>query len=147
MKTVVREREVKRLLAQRLREEGFMNLKVRYGREHGIDIEAQFPETRRWLYIEVKGERPGGQATATRRAALGEALLQILSVYDGSTVCAIALPFTRGYQNLVRRILVPLHRLGLHMIFVREDEVWHLAPGSPGFLPQRVASLREVLER
>ena len=146
MRAIVREREVKRLLAQRLQEEGFMNLKVRYGPERGIDIEAQFPDSRRHLYIEVKGERPGGQATATRRAALGEALLQILSVYDGSAVCAIALPFTRGYQNLVRRILVPLRRLGLHMIFVRGDEIWHLAPGSPGFLPRKAASLREVLE-
>ena len=31
MKAIVREREVKQLLAQRLREEGFMNLEVRYG--------------------------------------------------------------------------------------------------------------------
>lgn len=147
MKAIVRERELKERLAERLRSEGFMNLRVRYGREHGIDIEAQFPATQRWLYIEVKGERPGGQATATRRATMGEALLQILSVYDGSAVCAIALPFTRGYQNLVRQLLVPLQRLGLHMIFVREGEIWHLAPGSPGFFPQKVASLMEVLER
>ena len=143
----MREREVKQQLAEQLRKEGFMNLKVRYGQEHGIDIEAQFPKSRRWLYIEAKGERPGGQEAAKRRVALGEALLQILSVYDGLAVCAIALPFTHGYQNLVRQILVPLQRLELHMIFVREDEVWHLAPGSKGFLPQKVASLREVLER
>jgi hypothetical protein len=143
----MREREVKQRLAEQLRKEGFMNLNVRYGQEHRIDIEAQFPRSRRWLYIEVKGERPGGQEAAKRRAALGEALLQILSVYDGSAVCAIALPFTRGYQNLVRQILVPLQRLELHMIFVREGEIWHLAPGSQGFLPQKVAALMEALER
>jgi hypothetical protein len=55
----MREREVKQRLAEQLRKEGFMNLNVRYGQEHGIDIEAQFPRSRRWLYIEVKGERPG----------------------------------------------------------------------------------------
>jgi len=146
MKTIVREREVKERLAERLRSEGLMNLRVRYGREHGIDIEAQFPATRRWLYIEVKGERPGGQATANRRTALGEALLQIFEVYNGSAACAIALPNTRGFQNLARRILMPLGRLGLHLIFVGEEEIWHLAPNAPGGLPRKVSSLKEVLE-
>lgn len=140
----MREDEVKRRLAEQLRAEGFMNLKVRYGQERGIDIEAQFPDFRRWLYIEVKGDRPGGQEAATRRAALGEALLQILEVYDGSAACAIAVPDSRGFRGLAQRLLLPLQKLGLHVIFVGEEGLWHLGPRS-GPLPQRISSLKEVL--
>ncbi len=142
----MRESKAKRILAERLDAEGFMNLTVRYGQKRGIDIEAQFPDSGRWLYIEVKGERAGGQAAATRRAALGEALLQAFSVYDDSAVCAIALPNTRGFRNLIRRMLVPLRKLGLHVIFVGEEEIWHLGPDTPGGLPRRVSSLKEVLD-
>ena len=143
----MRERKVKQILAQRIEDEGFMNLKVRYGSERGVDIEAQFPDSRRWLYIEVKGERPGGQETAQRRVVLGEALLQVFSIYDGSSVCAIALPNTRGFRNLAQRIFLPLSRLGLHVIFVGENgEIWHLGPATPAGLPRRVPSLRKALQ-
>lgn len=121
-----------------------MNLQVRYGQEPGIDIEAQFPNSRRWLYIEVKGTRPGAHEAASRRAALGEALWQIFSVYDGSAVCAIALPNTRGFRQLVRRILTPLGILRLHILYVGERELWHQAPDEP--MPQPIAGLRETLE-
>lgn len=139
----MREREVKQRLAERLRSEGFMNLKVRYSSERGIDIEAQFPDSRRWVYIEAKGKRAGGQEAATRRAVLGEALLQVFEVYDGSAVCAIALPETRGFRSLARRILLPLGRLGLNVIFVGEEGLWHLGKGA---MPRKVSSLKEVLE-
>jgi len=139
----VREAEVKRRLAEQLQAEGFMNLRVRYGQEPGIDIEAQFPDSHRWLYIEVKGTRLGGHATSARRAALGEALWQIFSVYDGSAVCAIALPHTRGFRQLVDRILTPLSRLCLHILYVGENELWHQAPHEP--LPRRINSLKEAL--
>lgn len=140
----MREREVKERLAERLRSEGFMNLRVRYGQERGIDIEAQFPDSRRWVYIEVKGDRPGGQEAATRRAVLGEALLQLFEVYDGSAICAIALPDSQGFRGLAQRILLPLQKMGLHVIFVGEG-FWHLGPRSgPG--PRKISSLKEVLE-
>ncbi|MCS7137241.1 MAG: hypothetical protein NZ941_02600, partial [Candidatus Caldarchaeum sp.] len=141
----MREAEVKRRLAEQLRAEGFLNLRVRYGQEPGIDIEAQFPDSRRWLYIEVKGTRPGGHETASRRAALGEALWQIFSVYDGMAVCAIALPDTRGFRKLVQQILTPLSQLCLHILYVGEDEMWHQAPNE--LLPRRIASLKEALSR
>lgn len=139
----MREAEVKRRLAERLQAEGFLNLRVRYGQEPGIDIEAQFPDSRRWLYIEVKGTRSGGYDTANRRAVLGEALWQIFSVYDGSAVCAIALPNTRGFRRLIEQILTPLSRLRLHILYVGEDELWHQAPNEP--LPCRITSLKEAL--
>ena len=142
----MRERKVKQILAQHLEEEGFMNLKVRYGSERGVDIEAQFPESGRWLYMEVKGTRTGAQA-ATIRAVFGEALLQVFSIYDGSAVCAIALPNTRGFRGLAQRVFLPLSRLGLHVVFVGKDgEIWHLGPTAPAGLPRRVSSLRKALQ-
>ncbi len=142
----MRERKVKQLLAKQLEAEGFMNLKVRYGHERGVDIEAQFPESGRKLYIEVKGERTGAQA-ANIRQVFGEALLQIFTAYDGSSVCAIALPNTRGFRGLARRVFTPLSRLGLHALFVSEDgEIWHLGPKTPAGLPRRISSLKEVLQ-
>lgn len=143
----MRERQVKEILAQKLQAEGFMNLTVRYGNERGVDIEAQFPDSGRRLYIEVKGERPGAHETAKRRVALGEALLQIFAVYDGSSVCAIALPNTRGFRSLAQRVFTPLSRLELHALFVGEDgEIWHLGPKTPAGLPRRISSLKEVLQ-
>lgn len=142
----MRERRVVEILAQRLMKEGFLNVKPRYGSERGVDLEAQFPDSRRWLYIEAKGERPGSHETAKRRVVLGEALFQIFNIYDDSAVCAIALPNTRGFRNLARGIFGPLSRLGVHVLFIGEDgEVWHLDPKKVG-LPHRVPCLREELE-
>lgn len=66
-----------------------------------------------------------------------------MSVYDGSAVCAIALPHTRGFRQLVDRILTPLSRLCLHILYVGENELWHQAPHEP--LPRRINSLKEAL--
>lgn len=142
----MREREVVRRLAERLQAEGVLNLKVRYGQEHGPDIEAELPTSHRRLFIEAKGERPGGQEGAKRRVALGEALFQILSVYDTDVVCALGLPFTKGYQTLVRNVLPGLRKLGVHVLWVRDDEIWHLSPVAQGFFPTKPESIVKVLE-
>ncbi|GAA6751420.1 hypothetical protein Thermus77412_19730 [Thermus antranikianii] len=144
----MRERRVTEILAQKLKEEGFVNLTVRSGKEHGPDIEAKLPASGRKLYVEAKGERPGGPEGSKRRIALGEALLQILSLYDGSSVCAIALPNTRGFRNLVPKVYPPLARLGIHVLFVDEDgQIWHLGPKETlKSVPRRIDSLKEALE-
>ena len=137
----MREREVVRIIAERLKRDGVLNLHVRYDREHGADIEAELPTSRRSLFIEAKGD------VKAPDSAIGVALYQILARYDGQAVCGIALPFSRRYQNLVRNILPGIQRLGLHVIFVRDAEVWHLSPNAGGFLPSKPASLVEALER
>jgi hypothetical protein len=143
----MREREVVKRIAERLRVEGVMILQVRYGQEQGPDIEGILPTCQRHLYIEAKGERPGGQESAKRRVALGEALYQTLAVYDADVVCAIALPFNAGYQRLLQKVLPGIRRLGLHVLLVRDDEIWHLAPTAPGFFPTKPTSLIEALEQ
>ena len=141
----MREREVTRRIAERLKAEGVLNMTVRYQQEHGPDIEAELPDTRKKLYIEAKGERPGGQETAKRRVALGEALFQILSVYDLDVICVIALPYTKGYQDLVKRIMPGLRQLHLHVLFVGADGIWHLSPKTNGFFPTKPVLLLEAL--
>jgi hypothetical protein len=136
----MRERRVTEILAQRLQEERFMSLAVRYGQEQGPDLEARLPASGRRVYIEAKGEQPGGNESAKRRTALGKALLQILLRYDSISVCAIALPNTRGFHP-------PLARLGIHVLLVGEDgQIWHLGPKTPAGLPRRIASLKDTLE-
>jgi hypothetical protein len=137
----MQERQVTAAIAEKLKREGVLSLQVRYGREHGPDIEAQLPNFRRLLFIEAKGE------TKAPDLDLGTALYQILARYDGQAVCGIALPFSRKYQKLVRNILPGIQRLGLHVIFVKDAEVWHLSPNAGGFLPSKPASLVEALER
>lgn len=137
----MREREVIRRVAERLKSEGVLNLEVRYGQQRDPDIEARLPYTHRLLFVEAKGE------TKTPEATLGMALYQILTRYDGQAVCGIALPFTERYQNLVRNILSGICRLGLHVIFVGNAELWHLEPNAAGFFPTKPTSLVEVLEK
>ena len=143
----MRERRVTEILAQRLQEERFMSLGVRYGQEQGPDLEARLPASGRRVYIEAKGEQPGGNESAKRRTALGKALLQILLRYDSISVCAIALPNTRGFRNLAQKVHPPLARLGIHVLLVGEDgQIWHLGPKTPAGLPRRIASLKDTLE-
>ncbi len=137
----MREREITRILAERLKLEGVLNLQVRYGKERGPDIEALLPKSRRQLLIEVKGE------VKAPDSAIANALYQILSRYDGQAVCGIALPFTEPYKNLVRNILPGIQRLELHLLFVRDGEIWHLPPSAAGFFPSKPVSLAEVLEQ
>jgi hypothetical protein len=137
----MQERLVTEAIAKRLKCEGILSLQVRCGREQGPDIEAQLHSSRRRLFIEAKGDAKAPDS------AIGVALYQILARYDGQAVCGFALPFSRKYKKLVRNILPGIQRLGLHVIFVRDAEVWHLSPNAGGFLPSKPASLVEALER
>ncbi len=139
----MREREVTRTLAEQLRAEGLLNLQVRYRNERGPDIEGTLPRSGRILYVEAKGER----TNVSERVIMGEALLQILSHYDRDVVCALAVPYTSGFESVLRNILPGLRRLGLHVLLVSEGEVWYLGPQAAGFFPERPARLVEVLDR
>lgn len=50
-----------------------------------------------------------------------------------------------GFMNLTVRILTPLGRLRLHVLYLGEHEIWHQAPN--GTMPQRISSLKEALGR
>jgi hypothetical protein len=136
----MREREVVRIVAERLKSEGARHLQVRYAREPGPDIEAVLPNSHRQLFIEAKGD------VKSAESALGVALYQILCRYDGQAVCAIAVPFSSRYQDLLRKVLAGLGQLRVHVLLVREAEVWHLPPNAKGFLPTKPSSLVEALE-
>jgi hypothetical protein len=139
----MRERKVTKTIADRLSAEGLLNPQARYRNEPGPDIEGTLPRSGRTLYIEAKGER----RNVRERVALGEALLQILRYYDWDVVCALAVPYTDGFVRVLRDILPGLRRLGLHLLLVREGEVWYLGPQANGFFPERPARLIEVLDR
>lgn len=133
----MREREVIRLVAERLRSEGLSDLQVRYGAQRGADIEGRLPRSRRRLFVEAKGVR----SKSSVRQPMGEALLQILGHYDEDVVCAIAVPFTTEYEELLRFILPGIRKLGLHLLLVRRDEIWYNGPQTDGFFPEKVESL------
>ena len=137
----MQERLVTEAIAKRLKCEGVLSLQVRCGREHGPDRQAQLHNSRRRLFIEAKGD------VKAPDSAIGVALYQILARYDGQAVCGIALPFSRKYQKLVRNLLPGTQRLCLHVIFVKDAEVWHLSPNAGGYFPSKPASFVEALER
>jgi len=143
----MREREVTKVVAARLREEGALNLKVRYGSEGGPDIECDLPGSGRRLYVEAKGFRAGGKVSQNCRTTVGEALLQIFSIYDRDVLCAMALPYSDGYTTVVRNIMPGLRVLGVHVLLVRGTEVWHLRPDSAGFFPSVPESIVEELDK
>jgi hypothetical protein len=136
----VRECDVTKRVAERLKREGILSLHMRPGHEHGPDIEAQLPASRRLLFIEAKGNLKAPDA------AIGVALYQILTRYDGEAACAIALPYTKKYEQLARNMLTGIQRLGVHLILVKEDDIWHLSPHAGGFFPSKPESLMEALD-
>jgi len=146
----MQEREVTRTVPQRLRAEGLVGLKACCKNERGPDIEGYLPRSRRKLFIEAKGERAGADRWgegANCWMAMGEALLQVLSVYDQDVVCGIAVPYTKEFQKVLQNILPGFQKLGLHVLLVREGEVWHLGPHATGFFPEKSESLIEILEQ
>ncbi len=135
-----------RAVAERLRSEGLYPRQVRLSRETGPDIEARLPTGRR-LLLEAKGDRGGGRAQR-QRAAVGEALLQVLSAFGTpEAVHALAFPYNDGYERLMRRIFPGLRRLGIHILLVDENgAVWHVGPDALGFFPEKPKSLVETLD-
>lgn len=139
----MRERDLVKILAERLRQEGLVDLKMRAGHQRGSDIEGKLPESGRRLFIEAKGERSYPDA----RAAMGEAILQILHHYDYDVICALAVPYTRAFEKLLRSIMPGLARLGIHGLLVRApDEVWYVSP-TRDFSPERPESLVKRLDQ
>lgn len=139
----MRERDLLKTLAERLRQEGLGNLQVRPGNQRGADLEGILPRSHRRLFIEAKGVRAGGN----EQAAMGEALLQILRHYDYDVVCAIAVPYTPTFEVLLRSIMPGLHALGIHALMVRlPNEVWYIPPQRE-FSPEKPTSLLERLDR
>jgi len=138
----MREPEVVRLVAEALKAGGLLGLTVRY-RGPGPDIEGDLPRSGRHLFVEAKGVR----ARTSPRVAVGEALLQVLSRWDTDVVCAVAVPYTQEFENVLRDILPGIRRLGLHLLLARPQGIWHLHPEARGFLPERAASLVEALDR
>ncbi len=144
----MREREVTKTVAERLSAEGLLNMQVRYGNQRGPDIEGVLPRSGRRLFVEAKGERGNlpGNRSLDARIAVGEALVQILSLWDRDVVCGIALPFTREFENTVRNIQAGIRELGLHLLLVRDGSIWYLGPKAQGFFPERRETLMEALE-
>ncbi|MDZ7268319.1 MAG: hypothetical protein ONB48_11365 [candidate division KSB1 bacterium] len=137
----MRERELVQALANRLRQENLREVRVRPGNQRGADIEGILPRSHRRLFIEAKGVR----ARENERVAVGEALLQILRHYDYDVVCAIAVPYTPAFEKLLRSIMPGLAKLGIHVLLVRPDEIWHVPP-MRGFFPEKHESLLEKLD-
>lgn len=139
----MKERELIKILAERLQSEGLNDLHVRPGNQRGADLEGVLPRSRRRLFIEAKGVRASGN----ERAAMGEALLQILRHYDYDVVCAIAVPYTSTFEDLLRSIMPGLNALRIHGLMVSStEEVWYIPP-QRDFSPEKPASLLERLDR
>jgi len=134
------ERVVIRIVDEHLRAKQVVNLKVHYGQEHGPDMETQLLNSRLLLFIEAKGN------VKAPDSAIGAALYQILTRYEGQAICRIALLFTERYEKLTRNILPGIRRPRLDLFSVKEPELWHLLPNAGGFFISKPGSLVEALE-
>ena len=134
------ERVVIRIVAEHLRAKRGLNLKVHYGQEHGPDMETHLPNSRLLLFIEAK------DGVKVPDSAIGAALYQILTRYEGEAICRIALPFTERYEKFIRNVLSGIRRPRLDLFFVKEPELWHLLPNAGGFFISKPGSLVEALE-
>ncbi len=139
----MRERELLRIVAERLKAEGLADMQVRYSGP-GVDLQGTLPRSRRTLYLEAKGVRKNQYP----RVAIGEALLQILSRWDPHVACALALPYTEEFVRTIREILPGLKQLKIYAFFVREDKsISYLEPDTALLTPTEHKTLIEVLNR
>jgi hypothetical protein len=99
-------------------EAGGWTVSVRWGRDRGIDIDAQRGRDR-WI-IEAKGEAPAGpQQVNYFLNALGEVVQRM---NDPNAAYGLALPANRQYRGLVERLPLLAHqRLSLTVLFVDES--------------------------
>lgn len=117
----ITEDEVKSAMVAHLESDGYV-VRVAWGRERGIDIDATRPGSR--LVIEAKGEAsPGAQQANYFLNALGE-LVQRWS--DPEAEYGLALPDHRQFIGLVDR-LPPLARERLRL------RIWFVARGPDDF--------------
>lgn len=115
--SLLTEDEIKAAVRQRLIAGGY-HVRVAWGRERGIDIEATRAETPDRLVIEAKGEAALQPQQANYfLGALGE-LIQRMD--DPSARYGLALPDNRQYRGLVQRLpALVWTRLSLIAFFVR----------------------------
>jgi biotin operon repressor len=136
------EDEVKAGLAAHLEARGYA-VRVAWGRERGVDLEARQGELR--LLVEAKGEVPrSAQQVNYFLGALGE-LVQRMT--DPAAAYALALPDNAQYRGLVRRLpALARQRLHLTVFFVsrtpdglqvEEDLAPRQAPAPTARLPGR----------
>jgi hypothetical protein len=113
------EDEVKTAVKAHLEAEGY-TVRVAWGREHGIDIEATRDNPANRLLLEAKGEvslQP--QQVNYFLGALGE-LVQRMS--DADAHYGLALPDNPQYRGLVRRLpALAWDRFSLVVLFARRD--------------------------
>ena len=144
------EDKLKRIIEQKLKEEGFTGIAVRYGQEHGSDVEAFFPGSRRRLLMEVKGET---EAMMTKEAAQAQwihyvesGIFELLRRMESEqAVYVLVLPNTQSYRSILMRLpLFARRRLSLHTLFVSEDRIVYLPPDRAN--PYAIKSLRKLEE-
>lgn len=144
------EDKLKQIIEEKLREEGFMGIVVRYSQEHGSDVEASFPGSRRRLVMEVKGET---EAMATRESSQAQwvhyvesGIFELLRRMESEqAVYAFVLPDTQNYRRLLMGLpLLSRRKLNLHVLFVSEDRIVYLPPDEVN--PYPIKSLRRLEE-
>jgi hypothetical protein len=116
---LVTEDHVKQAVHDYLAARGW-SVRVMWGRERGIDIEAHRGTER--FVIEAKGEAPTDQMGGNYFLGMLGELLQRMT--DEGARYAIALPETRRYRGLVDRFpALARRRLGLAVFWVRDGVV------------------------
>ncbi len=150
----MKEDKLKQIIEQKLKEEGFTGINVRYGQEHGSDVEALFPGSRRRLLMEVKGETEAMMAKEAPQAQwihyVESGIFELLSrMEEERAVYALALPDTQKYRSILMKLpLLARRRLKLHTLFVSEDRIVYLPPDEVNPYPIRsLRKLEEVQER
>ncbi len=115
------EEAVSRIIADMLREAGYVILEHNLGRKHGVDIKAE--KDGKLLLVEVEGnQKPDGKPlTSTQRythylRALGQICIRITE-YPKETY-ALALPEDRYYRRKVEQTRAALDALGVKVYWV-----------------------------
>jgi hypothetical protein len=136
------EARVQEIVAEWLRREGY-SVTEKQKSDAGVEVDLVARSARDAWVIEVKGDydRNSAQYNVNFDTGMGQ-LLKSVSVLDGATKYAIAVPFTRTERRerlSYRRILpkyarsLAFERLNIHLLLVRDDEsVEVIAPNRVG---------------
>lgn len=126
---MISEDDVKKAIKKYLDDRGFENVKPRFGREKGYDVEGQDPSSGRLLAVECKGETNAVNQWDTAWDNAADAIFKALYALYYSKISqpnldvGIAFPKTANYLKRIHHLQTFCRQQGITVFWVDNEKV------------------------